>query len=1019
MSGAMIKNFFREIKHSFGRFFSIMCIIALGVGFFAGLKTARADMIKTADRYLAEHKMYDYRLLNTLGFDDGSIAAARAEGYAAEGAYSLDAVMNYDGSDAVYKLHSVPEEINTLSVVYGRLPENENECAADRRYFGEQAIGQKMALSDAGGEDAEKALRGREYTIVGIVNSPIYLNYERGTTALLDGSIRAFLYLPRSAFAEEYYTELYIRLGEDYEIYSEEYEQYTDEREGSVLALSERLAKARYDRVVADATAEYDRGYREYSENLKKYERERARAYAELDEAKEKLSSASRELDENQRKYDAGLKEYTRNRAQYDKGVADLKSGIAALNAGIEETQDLRDRLSAALGGLQAAGGSSEEIAALSAQLAQAESALSALSSQKAELENTLSETTARGAELSAAKKELDGAKQQLDSGRARLDRSKDEYTSAKTDADEKFGEAKAKLDTAAQELDEAKKEIEDIAAPESFSLGRDTNIGYVCFENDSGIVDGLAEVFPLFFFLVAALMCMTTMTRMISESRTDIGVMKALGYSRAAIMAKYIAYSGLAAVLGTALGFFGGSYLFPQAIWMAYTIMYGFAPLEIIYDPVIAPILLIAALICTCGATVLSCRRELSLCAAQLMRPKAPAGGKHGFFEKLRVFRRMNFLRKVSVRNLTRYKQRLFMMVIGVAGCTALLITGFGISDSIQKICDYQYGEILTYDFEVMLEDGLSPAELTEFAARTSYAGKAALAHTLSYNAATQNGDKSVQVIACTDNLDGYIDLHSGKTELPFPKDGEAVVSRKFAETNGMTVGGEISLSDADRKTVSLKIVGLCDNYVYNYVYTTARSLESGLGYAPAVNTAFIKLADVSGGEAADVHALGARLMNEAGVRSVTVTGDLIERVSGMLDSVDYIVLLVILCAGALAFVVIYNLTNINITERRREIATIKVLGFYPGETAMYVFGENFVLTALGALLGIPLGRLLHLFVMSKINIDMVSFDVKVTALSVVFSVVLTFVFSVAVDFLMYFKLQKIDMAQSLKSVE
>lgn len=1021
MNKSMLKTTFREIKHSFGRFISIMCIVALGVGFFAGLKTARPDMIKTATDYLDEHIMYDYKLMNSYGFDSDSVKNAKKEKdvRVAEGAYSLDAVMKLGDMESAFKIHSVTDNINILNLEYGRMPKNASECVADRRYFNKDKLGSKITLSDNNDEDTLKMLKNKEFTVVGIADSPIYLNYERGTTSLLNGSISAFVYLPKSAFDSEYYTEIYLRLNKNYEIYSDEYKNYINSVEKDIKNLSKSLADLRYDSIVKEATDKYNEGYDEYRKNLDKYNSQKSSTEKKLNDAFQQITDSQNTLSKKQKEYEDGLEQYRRNKAAFDSGKAEFNDGYSKVTSAIAEAESGINQLQNVLMQYESAPLTEEiaqKTAAVKAQLEAAQKTKSELEIKKSVLDEKRNELEEQQKALENAKAQLDSAQIQLNDGINKLESAKSEYYSSKEKADSELEKAAKKLDDAKITLDDAKKDIAKIEKPDSFTLGRDTNTGYVCFENDSGIVDGLAEVFPLFFFLVAALMCMTTMTRMVEEQRTDIGVMKALGYSKAAVMSKYVSYSALSGVLGTLLGFFGGSFLFPKAIWTAYKIMYGFAPLKIIYNPIIAVGLLIVSLVCTVGATVLSCRSELNLNAAQLMRPKVLKSGKHGFFERFKAFQRLKFLRKVSVRNLTRYKRRFFMMVIGIAGCTALLITGFGINDSIRKICDYQYGEIMNYDYEIMFASPRSQNERTDFARNSEYAGSTIFVHNLSYDITTQKGVKSAKVIApSSSGIDKFIDLHSSKTKIAYPKKNCAVVSSKFAETNSISVGGKITVTDANMKTAELTVSGICDNYVYNYVYTTLDTLSEQFGYAPDVKNAFIKCGD----DISDVHSVGAKLSKEDGVLSVTVTKDVVERVSNMLESLNFIVMLIVACAGALAFVVIYNLTNINITERIREIATIKVLGFYPRETASYIFGENFVLTGLGALLGILLGRLLHAFVMSQINIEMVSFEVRVAPLSIILSIVLTFVFAVLVDFFMYFKLKKIDMAQSLKSIE
>ena len=1022
MNKSILKTILREIKKSAGRFISIMCIIALGVGFFSGLKITRADMLKTGTDYYSKLEFYDYRLLCGYGYDDDSVKAARDNENVkyAEGAYSADAEMNYDGSYYVFKLHSVTDDVNKLNILGGRAAKSANECVGDARFFTESDIGNKITVSENNEKDIRDMLASDEYTIVGIADSPVYLNYERGTTSLGGGKVSAFLYLPRSAFECDYYTELYIKLKETYGIYTDEYDGYIDSVEDGIKLLSSALGDERYNTVKSDAQSEYDENYSKYEQNLDEYNDEKAKADKKLNDAQDKLDDSERTLKVKLAEYENGVAEYENNLANYNSGKRRLDDAQKQLEFGISEIDLGLARLSGAIAQYEAAPvldtQSDLALLGLKSQRDELINKKIALSAQKEQLAAEQMRLNAAKAKLDKAKRQLDDAKIQLASGKAQLADGRAEYNDSKNTADVEFADAKEKLDDAKKKLDDAKKDIDGIEKPDCYTLGRNTNTGYVCFENDSGIVDGLAEVFPLFFFLVAALMCMTTMTRMVEEQRTEIGVLKALGYSGGVIMSKYLSYSGIAAVVGSCIGFFGGSYVFPKVIWGAYKILYGFAPLKIIYDPAIGGIMLLAAMICTIGAAVPSIYGVLRENAAQIMRPKAPKGGKHAFYERFWLFKRLGFLQKVSVRNLTRYKGRFIMMVLGVAGCTALLITGFGISDSIKKICDYQYGDIMQYDYELTFKNGVDNAGQSDFENNALYAGKTLFLHDMYYDITTPSGVKSAKVIAPVgDTVNGYIHLFNSGGDVEYPKDGYAVVSEKFASANGIKIGSEITVTNSDMKEVTLKVSGICKNYVYNYVYTTLSSLNDGFGEPVEIKSAYM----LSNTDVSDGYKTAARLMKEDTVSSVTVVADLIDRVANMLKSLDYIILVIIICAGALAFVVIYNLTNINITERMREIATIKVLGFYPSETAMYVFGEFFVLTALGSVVGIFLGRLLHAYVMAQINIDTLSFDVIVAPLSIVFSILLTFAFALLVDVFMHFKLQKINMAQSLKSIE
>ena len=638
-------------------------------------------------------------------------------------------------------------------------------------------------------------------------------------------------------------------------------------------------------------------------------------------------------------------------------------------------------------------------LAEAEAGLAQAEAGLNLLQSKKDEL--ALQESALRNSES-----ELIAARQQYQSGQTSYQQGREELDSSQSDAQE--------------ELNDAREEIDELEEPDIYVLGRDTNIGYASFDSDSSIVNGIANVFPVFFFLVAALVCITTMNRMVEEQRTQIGVLKALGYSESSIMGKYLFYSGSAAGIGCLLGFFGGSLLFPFVIWQAYGMMYTMGEICFVFDPGLAMISLAASMLCSMGTTYFSCRHELQSVPAQLMRPKAPKSGKRILLEYLPfLWNRLSFLVKVSVRNVLRYKKRFCMMVIGIGGCTALLLTGYGVKDSIADIAAQQFGEIQTYGMSLMLKEGVSQAEWedAEEYLRQETSGFARAQERSMDVSLTDGTVKSITVVVPENptEIADYWNLHTEQKEaIPYPNEGEAVMSHEFARRNKINIGDSITLTDEDANELTVRVTALSENYIYNYLYLSPDTWEKQTGELAEFRSVYINSEQV-----ADEHILLTRLMNLDAVSSVTVNADTLDRFNSMMVSLDYIVVLIIICAGSLAFVVLYNLTNINITERIREIATIKVLGFYPNETAAYVFRENIFLTAIGAMAGIFLGRWLHWFVMEQINIDMVCFARIIRPQSYLYSIALTFLFACIVNAVMFFKLERINMAESLKSVE
>ena len=909
MGSAVRKNALREIWVTFGRFFAIMAIIALGVGFFTGVRIVTPAMVKTVDKFLDDNQLYDYRLLSSIGWEEEDIDdfKSRPEVRYAEGSYTLD-ILTAGSREYVLRAHSLTDDINGIRLTEGRMPQKEDECIIEDGKF---SIGGTITLSEDNSDSVKNALKSHTFTIVGSADSSMYINFERGTTSVGNGEISAFVYLPKEAFDLDVYTEVYVRFDQDYEIYSDEYDTFMDGRDKQWEGFAHERSDMRFDKLYSEAEDKLSDGREEL-------EKKRADGQEKLDKAKTDLDSGKAQLDEQlaqlEQIRDIAPDQYSSGMEQYNAAYADYEKGLA-------------------------------------------------------------------------------------------------DYESSKADFDKQISDAEAELKKGENDLAALKK-------PDIYVLDRNTNIGYACFESDSEIVAQVARVFPVFFILVAALVCMTIMSRMVEEQRTQIGVFKALGYSEGTVMGKFIFYSGLAAIIGCVLGYSLGTYIFPKIIWKTYTLMYLDLPIDYLFDKQLALIALAVSLICSVGVTWFSCRVELSETAASLMRPKAPKAGKRVLLEYVTpVWKRLKFLHKVSIRNIFRDKKRLFMMILGIGGCTALLVTGFGIKDSIAGFADMQYDEIQVADASANLRNiGTEfPEELSEVLDENTE--DYTLLYTGAWDLLYGKKVKSVTVNAADtfDGMEKYFDLHSVKGEkLVPPAEGEAIVSHSIAERYGIKKGSMMKLRDENMRELNVKVTGVFENHVYNVVFLGRSTMEQQLGESVPVNYAFLNFK-----EGADTYKTTAALSKNGNITAVMVFDDLKERLGKMMSSLDYIVLIVIICAAGLAFIVLYSLTNINITERVREIATIKVLGFFRHETSAYVLRENLALTAFGAVVGLGAGILLHAFVMAQIRVDLVDFSVRILPKSFLWSALLTFLFNFIVDLFMVLKLERINMAESLKSIE
>lgn len=1098
MNRSIIKLTKREIRSSLGRYLAIFAIIALGAGLFVGLRLSRPDFLETYNNYTNKTNFYDFRLVSTLGLTDEDIAEVKKmDGVKlAEGAVGADFLFNTaDEDNLIMMAQSIPENVNQIKLKAGRMPEKANECLADPDMYSKDDIGSTIKLSKDNSEQTFDTFAYDEYTIVGLADSVLYINMERGSSTLGNGSVKGYIYIPMDGFSTDYYTDIYVCVDSEGYVYSDEYEQSTKKYvDGLEKFMSER-AVIRRDAIIDDAMsqlddakkqyedgkaqydaakAEYDAGYAEYVQKKSDTEAQLEKARKEIENAESmmgdtsvidqkqaELDAAKAELDKGQAEYERGLQQFNAKAklaygavdeqiAYYENRISDKQNDIAAQNAEIES-------LNAQLAEAQANGDSlkvrliewkiktaNDRISRDNADIERYNERLEVHRQKRAEvdaelepyrkqLEDAKAQLDSGYAQIAAGQAELDAAREMISSGGAQLETAKKQYEQGKAEAERGFAEAekelasgkaqldaaKAELDKGAAELDSAEKQIKNINHADTYVLDRDTNAGYVCFESDTNVVQSVASVFPVFFFLVAALVCLTTMTRMIADQRTQIGIMKALGYSSGAIMGKYMFYSGSATVLGSIFGIAAGSFAFPAIVWFGYGLIYNLSGLTFTMNWPLAAGITAANLAVTLLVTWYCCAKELKCAPAELIRPKAPEAGKRILLERIpTVWNDMSFMQKVSARNIMRYKKRIFMMLLGIGGCTALVLTALGLNDTIQNVVMRQYDDIILYDYEITMAYDMNEEEQEIFFSDAGDDIKDAVF--LYRGLAEVSGGDAIKnaTLTVTDGkkLCKYIDLSYDGEPIDYPGRGEAAINYNLArQLGGIEVGDEIKLTTSEKKELTVTVSALFDNYVDSFVFISPETCEEQLGEVPEYKSALANAPD-----GADINRCAEALTHDVdGVRGVTLSIDTKARMSSMMDGLLVVVAAIILCAGLLAFIVLYNLTNINISERIREIATLKVLGFYPNEAAHYVFRENLILTGAGAVFGLGLGVALHAFVMNAIKVDMMYFKPHISFLSFAVSIAITFVFAMIVNAIMRRRIDNIDMAGALKSIE
>ena len=1170
MASAFGKDLRRSITHSWGRFLAIAIIAALGAGFYAGLRMTGPDMLLAGDEYYDGTSLADVRVVSTIGFDEEQIDALRdVEGVSAVmPAREADAISELGGvqytlcfqsldvnaaqasacDDGFAVQSSDDSYLNRPVLKSGTWPTKSDECllSSDTVWQTDVHIGDKVRLIE-GTQDLDDSFAEREFTVVGFVNSSYYTcSTNVGSTSLGSGRLTSFVFVPDSAFADDYpITEAFVAVegARDLPWASDAYQAKVDEVANRIEAIADDLKASRIEGLQADAQATLDEKRAEYEQKKADALAQLDDAQATLDDSKAQLDSAAAELESAKATIAQSESQLASGRAQYESGVAELadqrsqaqvalaqvqaaidegwaqydaamqmremlnnelaeaqngldqvNAGLAQVEAGIGQAQQAVDKLPTAIDGLQEeietlnpADPSYEETkaqleaqkAALEQQLAQARAVLQQheqLEAQKTEIEAGIAqlqagiaqidtETAGVPEQLTAGEQELAAQKAaanqgfasgqasldaaaaqlaqgqaQLDEGRAQLESGQAEYAdglsqweSGAAELADKRAQAEAEFADAEAQLADAQAEVDDIATMDAdvYALDLKKNIGAESFRSDAGRIDQIAQVFPLLFFLVAALVSLTTMTRMVDEERVLIGTFKALGYSNGRIASKYLVYAMVASGVGSIVGIVLLSQFLPWFIMNAYAIIYVVPCRPTPIDPALFVLSAGLSVGITVAATLFAAMATLREKPAALMLPRAPKAGKRILLERIRpLWSRMSFSWKVTARNLFRYKRRFFMAIIGIAGCTGLLLTGLGLQNAINDIIDKQYGELYHYNAIVRMDSDVADAEKNAVAERVEADSEGPKAWVLTENkivrtpGASDEIDQRVElnVPQDTQEFGNFNTLRTRVGHKPLAIDDEGVlISEKLATKLDVSVGDSIAIYDEDAignatgDGREVRVSGIMENYVAQYVLMSPALYESTMGEAPSYATL---LANVAEGD--DVReAFSDDVLAMDGVKTVTYNDETINSYRSMLKSVDSVVVVLVVAAALLAFVVLYNLTNINITERVREIATLKVLGFTPHEVNAYIYRETMLLSLIGAFVGLFLGIAMEGFVVITAEVDQVMFGREIHALSFVIAFALTMLFSVIVTLAMKFKLKKIDMVESLKSVD
>lgn len=1057
-----MKTLFKEsvvsVKKNFKRFLSILLIVLLGVGFFAGIKATSPDMKNTIDKYYRDTNFMDFNLISTWGIKDNDLEKLKGSGYDIQGNYEFDAIVKGETEEVIKILsYDKNDKINKVVLLDGRLPSKKNECLIEQsEYTKSHKIGDKITVEDDN-------LREKTLDIVGIIKSPIFTSLERGTTKLLSGKVNFFMYVPKDNFNIDYYTSAYVKLNNNLSTFSTEYEDIIAKKAKEFEKLTESISEVRYNEEIEKANKEIkdsedklndekekynkeiekaeekiNKAKKEYNNGLKKFNYNKEKAYSELLKNEEALKAARKRLEKEREKLNKSKKEYQQHEKEYQTTLKTLNQSIKEIDAGLEEIDTNLDTLYNTKATLEQLISNNIEVTKNRMLLEGVNNNIKMLTDKKEELISKRKEVSKAIDKINNAKKMLEDADDLLTLKEKELSKNETTFKQAKKSTINSLNQAKRKLDDAYKkivsnskkieiskkeakakfedaeiQIKNAKRKVEDLKKPTWYILDRNSNPGFYQYDQDTERIKNVGKLFPLVFFVVAILICLTSMTRMVEEERGQIGTLKALGYDNVQIASKYVIYALLATIIGSIIGVLIGFRILPSIIFNMYSMMYNVGKIIIEFNWYYALTGTLIAIFCTVAATLFACYRELKESPASLMRPKSPKAGKRVLLERIGfIWNKLSFTRKVTVRNVFRYKKRFLMTIIGIAGCTGLIIAGFGLRDCITSIVSGQYEKVFNYQVEVTFKPDVTLDEKNSEVERIKKINKVKdtlIANKESVEIENKDTNQSIQLIVPFSSPDGFITLKNRVSKEKYTLNDNIIVSEKLSKLLDLKKGDKLKLKTDKEYTAT--IGGITENYFLHYIY-----MDKDLYDSSFYNTLFIKTDDLTEEEE---KVLATEIKKNDTISNISFTSSTRNVFDSTMKNFGLVAIVLIVSAGLLAFVVLYNLANVNISERIRELATIKVLGFYDREVYNYVGRETTILTGIGMFFGILIGKALTVFILKTCELDQIMFGTTIKIQSYIYSLLLTVVFTLLVNITTYFALKKVDMIESLKSIE
>lgn len=990
-------NNFRTIRKSFSRFISLIVMGLLGVLVFVGLSATSPDMLNTLDKFLDESNTYDVKIISSMGVTDNDIESLKSIDNVSmvEGIYSKEVLVEKDENEYVLSISSLPESINTLELIEGRLPISSEEIVVEENLLAKEGyrINDKIVV------DEEK----EEFLIVGTIRSSLYfnntkINQNRGATTVGTGTINYYSYVMKDNFDQDYYNSIYLTvMGAKDEVTSNsKYNDIVDNVIEKIEDIKSDCEEDRYNHL-------YNKALNEIEDNERKINTELNKVKKELDSSKKKLDSAKKTLDDS-------LKELKTVKQQLDNGKKELDNGILMLENTLKENN---------ISNLE------ESLKSINSSISNLEKQLSILDKNSLEYEKVnmslieLNSNKMLLEKLVQTKKELDDNLnfynqnlEKYNAGYRSYQEGLKQYNTNIKKYNEGYKEYKDNKEKYDKEIEEAKQQLNDLDRPKWFIYSRDDNQTYSSYINQTNSIKSLAGVFPLVFYAVAILVSLISMNRMVEDDRLEIGTLKSLGFSNRDIKRKYITFSFSATLIGAVLGCIIGLTVIPYLIFSIYRLLFDVPNFQFSLNIVSTLIGIIIANLCICGTSIITANKVLKEKPSLLMRPKVPKTGKKIFLENFKwLWHRIKFSNKITIRNIFRYKKRVVITIIGICGCTALMLCGFGIKDSIVDITNMQYVETFTYD-AIVYTNNLNVDNVSNLLDNDNIVD-----YTLSETIAGSLEESNLSIIVTDNNdIEKIVNLVDASTnEKMILGDDEVIITDKIADIYNIKVGDTVHILDNDKKEYDFKISHIAKNYMGHYLYVNKNVINNkGTEYVP--NNIYLDTLELND---KDKDKLANDLLKNDEIINVVNTSLLVNSAQDMLNSLDKVVVILVLLAAMLSFVVLYNLANINISERKREISTLKVLGFYDNEVDSYITKEMIILTIFGISLGLIFGYFLTNTVISTVEMENARFIRHIKLNSYLYASCISLLFTIIVNFVTHFALKKINMIESLKSVE